>query len=156
MELCIKNMISLLIKVSSKENLCQKWSSYLNCIQLIRNTREISSRNGTSDKESFMIEFGHLILQCIKQKALIRECGPLNYQKLTHIHQDWSITHITCSQVIITIHLSVMMFQKEDSLILTSITWLSQCLHNYMMVWLNTMMEYHQVHLKWLMTFLSI
>ena len=156
MELCIKNMIFLWIRVSNKENWWARWSLPLKFTQLIRNIEVIISKNGTSDKESFMTEFGPHISLFIKLKMPIKEYGLLIFQRLTLTLQVLSIIHITCWLGIITIHHSAMMFQKVDSSTLTSITWLLQCLHNYMMEWLNMMMVYLQVHLKWLMMFQSI
>lgn len=88
MELCIKNMISLLIRDLNKENLWEKWSLHLKFTQLIKSTREITSKNGTTDKELSMIESGLHISLSIKPKEQTRECGHLNYLKLTLTLQD--------------------------------------------------------------------
>lgn len=154
--LCIKNTIYLWIRVSNKENWCQRWSSLPEFTQLIKNIRETISTSGTSDKELFMIESGPLISLSIKPRQQTRECGHLISPKQILINLGWSTTLTTYWQVSTIMHLSVMMSLKEDISIPTSIIWSSLCLPNCMMVWLNTMMAFHPAHLKWLMMFLSI
>jgi len=56
--LCIKNTISWWTRVSNNKSSSNRWSSSQKFIQLIKRTEVISSRNGTSDKESSTTECG--------------------------------------------------------------------------------------------------
>ena len=103
-----------------------------------------------------MIECGPHTWLFIKQKMQTWEYGLQIFQKLFLTHPVWQTTHtIFWQDIIITLHL-VLMYQKEDIIIHTMITWLLLCLHNSMMVWLNMMMELHHLLLKWLMMFQNI
>jgi len=85
----IRNTIYWLIRVSSKENLWIKWYLLLVSIQLIKNIKEITSRNGIIDKELFMIECGHHISPCIKLRMLMVVCGLRICLEQSPITQAW-------------------------------------------------------------------
>jgi len=57
-ELCIRSTISWWTRVSNNTSSSNKWSFSQRSIQLIKRIEEISSRNGTSDKESSTTECG--------------------------------------------------------------------------------------------------
>jgi hypothetical protein len=95
-ELCIRNTIYLSIRVSNKESLWLRWYSLQESTPLIRNTREITSKSGTTDKESFMTECGLLTSLFTRLRMPIMVFGHLSSQKPTLTNQVLSTIHTTC------------------------------------------------------------
>ena len=124
-------------------------------IQLIRSIEVIISKNGTSDKDRFMIESGHPISPFIRPRMPITVCGLLSYPRPTLTHLVW-LTTLTICWLVTTITLPlVSMYLRADISTLTTIIWSSLCHLNSTMVWLSMKMVPHQVLLRWLMMFQS-